>query len=136
MILSGAQAKRTLVAAALLTVAIIGLWAGAVYEPSAVIQLATKAGMTPIDAGKMASVATGLLSIGTILGCLAVPPIAEKIGRRRTLAVYFVGMAASIAASFGWAFYLPNGLAPFIATLLGLGITRLRRRKSLRRTSA
>src|SRR5882762_1844381 len=82
-ILSGTQAKRTLVAAALLTVAIIGLWAGAVYEPSAVIQLATKAGMTPIDAGKMASVATGLLSIGTILGCLAVPPIAEKIGRRK-----------------------------------------------------
>src|SRR6266446_5306414 len=39
-ILSGTQAKRTLVAAALLTVAIIGLWAGAVYEPSAVIQLA------------------------------------------------------------------------------------------------
>jgi len=118
---SGTQAKRTLVAAALLTVAIIGLWAGAVYEPSAVIQLATKAGMTPIDAGKMASVATGLLSIGTILGCLAVPPIAEKIGRRKTLAVYFVGMAASIAASFGWAFYLPNGLAPFMAILFVLG---------------
>ncbi len=70
---------------------------------------------------KMASVATGLLSIGTILGCLAVPPIAEKIGRRKTLAVYFVGMAASIAASFGWAFYLPNGLAPFMAILFVLG---------------
>jgi MFS family permease len=120
-ILRGNYAKRTLVAAALLTVAIIGLWAGAVYEPSAVIQLAIKAGMTPVDAGKTASLATGILSIGTILGCLALPPIAERIGRRKTLAIYFAGMAASIAASFGWAFYLSNGLVPFIALLFVLG---------------
>ena len=68
-----------------------------------------------------ASLATGLLSIGTILGCLALPPLAERIGRKMTLAVYFAGMAVSIAASFGWAFYLPNGLAPFIAWLFVLG---------------
>jgi MFS family permease len=120
-ILRGTYTKRTLVAAALLTVAIIGLWAGAVYEPSAVIQLAIKAGMTPVDAGKMASLATGILSIGTILGCLALPPIAQRIGRRKTLGIYFAGMAASIAASFGWAFYLSNGLVPFIALLFVLG---------------
>ncbi|MDR5779773.1 MFS transporter [Caballeronia sp. LZ065] len=113
--------KRTIVAAVLLTVAIIGLWAGAVYEPSAVIQLATKAGMDKHDAARMASIATGLLSIGTIVGCLALPPMAEKIGRRKTLAVYFIGMAASIALAFGWAFYLPNGLVPFIALLVVLG---------------
>jgi MFS family permease len=113
--------KRTIVAAVLLTVAIIGLWAGAVYEPSAVVQLATKAGMDKHDAARMASIATGLLSIGTIIGCLALPPMAEKIGRRKTLAVYFVGMAASIALAFGWAFYLPNGLVPFIALLVVLG---------------
>lgn len=111
--------KRTIVAAVLLTVAIIGLWAGAVYEPSAVIQLAT--GMSKPEAARMASIATGLLSIGTIIGCLALPPMAERIGRRKTLAVYFVGMAASIALSFGWAFYLPNGLVPFIALLVVLG---------------
>jgi MFS family permease len=113
--------QRTLVAAILLTVAIIGLWAGAVYEPSAVIQLATKAGMAKPDASRMASIATGLLSIGTIVGCLALPPIAERIGRRWTLALYFVGMAASIALAFGWAFYLPNGLVPFISLLVVLG---------------
>src|SRR5438552_2643469 len=77
-IFSGAYRKRTLVAATLLTVAIVGLWAGAVYEPTAVIQLATKAGMKAPDAGKMASVATGILSIGTILRCLALPPLAAK----------------------------------------------------------
>jgi MFS family permease len=35
--------------------------------------------------------------------------------------VYFVGMAVSIALAFGWAFYLPNGLVPFIALLVVLG---------------
>ncbi|HEY3598948.1 MAG TPA: MFS transporter [Paraburkholderia sp.] len=113
--------RRTWVACGLLTIAIIGLWAGAVYEPSAVIQLATRAGMGKADATKMASLATGLLSIGTILGCLALPPLAERIGRKKTLAIYFAGMAVTIALSFGWAFYLPNGLAPFIALLFVLG---------------
>jgi len=113
--------QRTLVAAALLTVAIIGLWAGAVYEPSAVILMATKAGLARPEAVKLASLATGLLSIGTILGCLALPPMAERIGRRATLAVYFVGMAASIALTFGWAFYLNDGLYIFIALLFVLG---------------
>ena len=113
--------KRTIVACALLTIAIIGLWAGAVYEPSAVIQLATRAGASKAEAIRTASIATGLLSIGTILGCLVLPPLAERVGRKWTLAIYFAGMAVSIAASFGWAFYLKNGLVPFIALLFVLG---------------
>ncbi|HTI16646.1 MAG TPA: MFS transporter [Trinickia sp.] len=113
--------RRTWVACGLVTIAIVGLWAGAVYEPSAVIQLSLKAGMDKSAATKTASLATGLLSIGTVLGCLALPPLAERIGRKKTLAVYFTGMAVAIAASFGWAFYLPNGLVPFIALLFVLG---------------
>src|SRR5258708_30785047 len=70
---------------------------------------------------RMASLATGLLSIGTILGCLLVPYLAERVGRRSTLALYFVGMAICIWLSFGWAFYLANGLATFITVLFFLG---------------
>jgi MFS family permease len=113
--------RRTIVNAALLTVAIIGLWAGAVYEPTAVIALAKKQGMDAPAAVRMASLATGLLSIGTILGCLLVPYLAERIGRRATLAMYFVGMAICIWLSFGWAFYLADGLATFITILFFLG---------------
>jgi MFS family permease len=113
--------KRTLVMTTLLTVAIIGLWAGAVYEPTAIVTLARKEGMTLPQAARMASLGTGLLSIGTILGCLAVPPLAERLGRRMALGLYFSGMAASIATSFGWAFYRPDGLRLFIATLFFLG---------------
>jgi MFS family permease len=113
--------RRTIVNTALLTVAIIGLWAGAVYEPTAVITLAKNQGMDAPAAVRMASLATGLLSIGTILGCLLVPYLAERIGRRPTLAMYFAGMAICIWLSFGWAFYLANGLATFITVLFFLG---------------
>jgi MFS family permease len=120
-IFSPTYRRRTLVNAALLTVAIIGLWAGAVYEPTAIITLAKKAGMTQAEATRMASVGTAILSVGTILGCLCVPPLAERIGRKQTLAVYFVGMFVMIIVAFGWVFYLADSLYPFIATLFLLG---------------
>jgi MFS family permease len=120
-IFSARYRQRTLINTALLTVAIIGLWAGAVYEPTAIITLAKKQGAVAAVAVRIASLGTGLLSIGTILGCLLVPVLAERIGRRGTLAIYFFGMALCIALSFGWAFYLPNGLVPFIAMLFFLG---------------
>jgi MFS family permease len=113
--------RRTLVNSVLLTVAIVGLWAGAVYEPTAIIMLAKKAGMERADAVRMASFGTGLLSIGTILGCLALPALAERYGRKPILAAYFAGMCVSIAVAFGWAFYLPHGLYPFIGVLFVLG---------------
>ncbi len=120
--LFGAQyLRRTLVNSVLLSVAIIGLWAGAVYEPAAIIQLALKEGMTHLQAVHMASLGTGLLSIGTILGCLALPLLAERFGRKSTLGLYFAGMAAAIVLSFGWAFYRTGGLDVFIATLFVLG---------------
>jgi MFS family permease len=113
--------KRTIVNAALLTVAIIGLWAGSVYEPTAIITLAKKTGMTIAEASKMASLGTVVLSIGTILGCLAAPILAERFGRKKTLAIYFAGMSVFIFFTFGWVFYLANGLRPFMACLFFLG---------------
>ena len=112
---------RTLVNTVLLASAICGLWAAAVYAPTAIISLAKRAGMLQPQAVRMSSFGMGLLSLGTILGCLAVPPLAERFGRKRTLAFYFFGMAVCILLSFGWAFYLPQGLHPFIAVLFFLG---------------
>ena len=120
-IFSAKYRRKTIVNASLLTVAIIGLWAGAVYEPTAIINLAKKAGMSLAQASKMASVGTAILSIGTILGCLMAPKLAERLGRKKTLAIYFVGMSLFIWLSFSWAFYLDNGLKTFIACLFFLG---------------
>ena len=114
--------RRTLVNSALVTVAIVGLWAGAVYEPAAVGLLAKKAGFDEAGAARVVSLATAVLAAGTILGCIALPPLAERIGRRATLAVYFVIMLVTIPLAFGWAFYLERGLVPFVAVLFVLGV--------------
>jgi MFS family permease len=113
--------RKTIVNAGLLTVAIVGLWAGSVYEPTAVIALARSVGTPLREASKLASIATAILSAGTILGCLAAPPLAEWLGRKKALAFYFVGMGIFIFLSFGSAFYLANGLRLFIACLFFLG---------------
>jgi MFS family permease len=120
-IFSAKYRKRTLVNAALLSVAIIGLWAGAVYEPAAITTLAKKAGMDAPHAAKMVSLGTAVLSLGTILGCLSVPLFAERLGRKRTLALFFTGMMVTIPLAFAWAFYLENGLVPFIVILFFMG---------------
>ena len=49
------------------------------------------------------------------------PPIAERLGRKRALQLYFAGMMTAIPLAFGWAFYLEHGLLPFIASLFLLG---------------
>jgi MFS family permease len=115
--------RRTLVNAALLTVAIIGLWAGAVYEPAAITILAKKAGIVGPAAAKRVSIGTGVLSIGTILGCICLPVFAERWGRRLTVAMYFAGMMITIPLAFGWAFYRDNGLSAFITILFFMGFS-------------
>lgn len=120
-IFSRPYTQRTLVNTALLASAICGLWAAAVYAPTAIINLAKREGRLQPQAVRISSFGMGLLSLGTILGCLVVPPLAERIGRKRTLAFYFFGMAICILLSFGWAFYLPSGLHRFIAVLFFLG---------------
>jgi MFS family permease len=114
--------RRTTVNAALVTVSIIGLWAAAVYEPTAIVTLAKSAGRSAPQAARLASFGTGLLSIGTCLGCIAAPLLAERLGRRKTLGLYFLGMAGCIWLSFGWAFYArEDALSLFIGSLFFLG---------------
>lgn len=121
-IFSPPYTQRTLINTVLLASAICGLWAAAVYAPTAIISLAKREGLSQSQAVRISSSGMGLLSLGTILGCLTVPPLAERIGRKPTLTFYFLGMAICILLSFSWAFYLPRGLHPFIAVLFFLGL--------------
>jgi len=121
---SPAYRRRTWLNAAYLLVSIVGLWAGSVYVPTSVGQLAARAGFTSIAGTRLASAGTMLLSIGTILGCVALPSLAERFGRRPTLGMYFGLMGASIAIAFGYVFYLPGSLALpwFVVCLFFLGV--------------
>jgi MFS family permease len=115
--------RRTIVNAALLFVSMVGLWAGSAYVPSSVTFLGAREGLTSAAAARMASYATMLLSTGTIVGCLLMPLVADRLGRRGSLALYFVLMFACISAGFGYLFYLPSGALPrFLICLFLLGI--------------
>ncbi len=115
--------RRTIVMSLLFLVSIIGLWAGSIYVPTAVTQISLRQGHTAADAARLASYGTGLLSIGTIFGCVLLPLIAERLGRRLTLGLFFAVMGVSIAIAFGYVFYLPQALPLFFVMvfLLGLG---------------
>ncbi|HVP00563.1 MAG TPA: MFS transporter [Bryobacteraceae bacterium] len=119
MIFSRPYRRRTILNSIYLLVSITGLWAGSVYVPTAVIAIANREGAPATEA---ASLGTAILSIGTIFACVALPVLAEKIGRRATLAVYFAIMFFSISIGFGYLFYLPHALKWFLLDLFILGI--------------
>jgi MFS family permease len=115
--------RNTIVSSLLFTVSIIGLWGGSIYVPTAVTQIARREGFDVAEAARLASYGSMVLSTGTIIGCLLAPILAEKWGRRITMASYFVFMGIAVAVAFGMVFYMPNALAPFFVLifLLGLG---------------
>src|SRR6266581_4054324 len=114
--------QRTIVMSLLFLLSIIGLWAGSIYVPTAVTQIALRQGYAARDAARLASYGTAVLSIGTILGCIALPVIAERLGRRQTLGLYFGLMGARIAVAFGYVFYMPQALQWFFMMVFLLGV--------------
>ena len=116
--------RRTMVMSGLFLTSIIGLWAGSIYVPTATSQLAVRAGASAAEAARQASYGGMVLAIGTIIGCVAAPFLAERLGRRKSMAIYFVFMAVSIVLAFGYVFYLGDGALTLFYPcifLLGLG---------------
>jgi MFS family permease len=115
-------ARRTLINSLLFTVSIIGLWAGSIYVPTAVTQIAVRAGYAGADAARMASYGSMVLAFGTILGCLAAPPLAEMVGRRKAMGLYYILMGVAVAIGFGYVFYAVSAIAPFFLLVFVLGL--------------
>jgi MFS family permease len=120
---SKALRRRTILNALFMLVSICGLWAGTVYVPSAVTTLAEAAGRVGPAAAQLASRATMLVAFATIIGCLLMPWLAERFGRRGALAFYFVLMLMFIAVTFGKIFYMGTSALPlFFVCLFFLGL--------------
>src|SRR5213079_3103436 len=101
ILFSSGMRRRTILNSLYMLASICGLWAGTVYVPAAV---------------------TMLVSLATILGCLAMPWLAEKLGRRGALGFFFALMLAFIALTFGKVFYLGAPALPwFFVCLFFLG---------------
>jgi len=123
MLFSPELRRRTILNCLFVFISIVGLWAGSVYVPASVIYLANRAGFVSHDAARWASMATMLLSFATVLGCLFLPPLAERWGRRVSLAFYFALMFVFVAIGFGYCFYLPqHALAWFLVCLFFIGL--------------
>jgi MFS family permease len=113
---------RTIINSLLFTVSIVGLWAGSIYVPTAVTQIARREGLAVADAARMASYGSMMLSVGTIIGCLLAPWLAERLGRRLAMAAYFVALGVAVAVAFGYVFYMPSALTAFFVLIFFLGI--------------
>jgi len=115
--------RRTLLNSLYMVVSIAGLWAGSVYVPAAITALSESNAFTPQAAMTLVSIATILLSVATIIGCVAAPLLVESLGRRGALGVYFFLMLNAIGFTFGYAFYQPGpaGLKMFLYSLFALG---------------
>jgi MFS family permease len=115
--------SRTILNCVFLLISMIGLWAGSVYAPGAVTQVAVRDGHAAAEAARITSWATMLLATGTIIACLTMPVLADRLGRRGAVAFFYVIMAIFIATGFGYAFYLPsNALRVFIPCLFFVGL--------------
>jgi MFS family permease len=114
--------RRTISNGIFVLISMIGLWAGSVYVPTAVKQLALSAGRAA-EAPYLASTATVLLSIGTIAGCLFTPWLMNRFGRRASLGFFFAVMAMFIYLGFGYSFYLQDdAIRWFMTCLFFLGV--------------
>lgn len=116
-------ARRTILNSLLMLASICGLWAGTVYVPAAITSVAEASGCTAPQAAQLASWGIMLVSFATILGCLAMPWLAQRVGRRGALAVFFTLMMVFIALTFGKVFYLGASSLPwFFVCLFFLGL--------------
>jgi MFS family permease len=116
--------RRTIMNSIYLIVSLIGLWAGSVYVPTAMTFIATREGRTAMDGARLASYASSLLGIGTVAAALVVPLLADWLGRKATLGIFYALMAVSIWMAFGRVFYLQHDavlLFMVCAFLLGVG---------------
>jgi MFS family permease len=120
---SSALRRRTIINALLMLASICGLWAGTVYVPTAITALAEAGGHIGPQAAQLVSWGTMVVAFATILGCLATPSLAERLGRRGALAFFFTLMMVFIALTFGKVFYLgPSALPMFFVCLFFLGL--------------
>ncbi len=115
--------RRTVLNALFMLASICGLWAGTVYVPTAVTTLAQAGGRSVSAAAQVTSYGMMLVSSATIIGCLFMPFLAERFGRRGALAFFFSLMLIFIAVTFGKVFYMgPSALPLFFVCLFFLGL--------------
>lgn len=121
-ILTPPYRARTIGNLLLLSVCVIGLWAGSTYVPTAMTTLARHAGFGHDAVVRLAGISAMTVAVFTIIGCFIVPSLVERYGRRRTLAALFALMVVGAVGTYGVAYPLQSiALAFAFLPILGLG---------------
>ena len=119
--------RDSLVGASLSFVVLFVLWGATLWIPSAIREIAEPAtsGLSGASLEKYltqyASYGTILLNCGAFVGCLLFGPLADRIGRRPTFFIYFLGGLISLPATF----MLTSGLNQVFALLPLVGFFTL-----------
>lgn len=119
-----AKYKRdTWLMSGLFLVSIVMLWAGSILVPTAANQIARAAGSSAADANLMGTYSGYVLAVGTIIGCVLVPFVAESFGRRVSMAIFLTTMGLAAVIGFGYVFYQPgNPLPAFFVCVFFMGL--------------
>jgi MFS family permease len=116
------QAQTTWAAALMMACIIFGLWSSNFWAPTVVITKLTAAGATPAHAQAMGAVSGLVTNVGTLIGCLLMPFITERLGSRRWTAVlFFMGALVSVVITYEVAIAQLDNLTLFFALLPVLG---------------
>ncbi len=118
----GPLARRTWSAGLMMACIIFGLWSSTFWIPTFIVTRMTAAGAPFAAAQRLASGSNILVNLGTLAGCLLMPWIAARFGRRRPAAAcFFIG--ALLANGIAWLGFaaLPGSLLPFVLMLPLLG---------------
>lgn len=114
--------RRTVINILLLVVCVIGLWAGAIYVPTAISELAEQRGYSESAIVQLASLGTGIVAAFSVLGCCAVPALVRRLGRRTALGLLYLFMIIGITGTYGVAYETGDLLLLFaFLPILGLG---------------
>ncbi len=109
--------RDTLVGSALAFVAVFGLWGATNWTPSLIDELLKSRRLDAAAVKQMVSYAVMALNAGAIAGYFAVPPLAERIGRRGAFLVMLIGAAVVVPATYS----VPHSYTAVLMALPFLG---------------
>lgn len=115
-----AHLRDTIVLVIIMVPIITGLYGGTLFVPTAVTNL-SKVTHATLGVPYLAAIGGGIIAAFTLIFCLVMPTLAERWGRRPTLALYLAFMAVGLPLVFKLG-YGTNNLSLFLALVFLLGI--------------
>lgn len=115
-------ARSTIIASLVMSAVILGLYSGTVYVPTIIEDITKNIALLKYPVVYYVAAGGAEVSTFTIIGCLLMPFLAEKLGRRVTLVIFLILMTVSVVLIYDIIFYMNSLLYLFLVIpILGLG---------------